>query len=371
VSRVLTIFNAVTRNWLRSRSGLFFSFLFPVIFLLLFGSIFGGSGQSAYTLAVQNNDSGASGTTPMSLAFVQALNQTKGLNVVNLPASTDIASYIRQTSGTLNADPRVLVIPSGFQANLSRGLTVTLTYVSSPGDQGAQVVLGIVASVSDGFSFQLMKAQPLIKSDLQSSSVRTLHPVDYYLPGLVGAFMMTNGVIGLTSIATEFRRRGLTKRLSATPLTKLEWIVGNVLSQALLAILLTAVMIVLGIGLFQSAVTIDLYTIAIVVVGAILFSGIGMVLAGFVKDPEAAVGLGNAIAFPMMFLSGTFWPIEIMPNLLQQIARVLPLTYLSDGLRDSMVLSNSAGALTDTAIVAALAAVFILVGAFATSWKEK
>jgi len=58
-----------------------------------------------------------------------------------------------------------------------------------------------------------------------------------------------------------------------------------------------------------------------------------MMIAGLVKDPEAASGIGNAIALPMMFLSGSFWPVEIMPKYLQTIAKFLPLTYFSDGSR--------------------------------------
>lgn len=240
--RIIVVFKAVTRNWLRSRSGLFFSFLFPVVFLLLFGSI---------------------------------------------PAS-----------------------------------------------------------------------------------VRSLTPVDYYMPGLIAAFVMINGIIGLTNIATEFKRTGLTKRLSATPLTKLEWILGNVLSQTVLAVVLAAVMIVLGISIYHTVVTIDLYTALILLTGAILFSGIGMTLAGLVKDPEAAVGLGNAVAFPMMFLSGTFWPVAIMPGFLQALARVLPLTYFSEGLRDSMVVGNVYAALLNLGVTAAFAVAFIAIGAKVTRWRE-
>ncbi|MDA4128275.1 MAG: ABC transporter permease [Thaumarchaeota archaeon] len=371
MSRTLAIFTAVTRNWLRSRSGLFFSFLFPVIFLLLFGSIFSGNGSSTYNLSVQNNDLGPGGHSALSKQFIQALNSTKVLNLKNVSSTADIASYTRNASSFVNGNPRVLVIPEGFQANISKGLPVALAYFSSPADQAAPVVAGVISSAANAFNFIIAGAHPLISFSYQSTSVKVLRQVDYYIPGITGAFMMTNGVIGLTNIATEFKRRGITKRLSATPLTKLDWILGNVLSQAVLAIALTAVMIALGVGLFQSAVTIDAYTVVIVILGALLFSGMGMLLAGLVKDPEAASGLGNAIAFPMMFLSGTFWPIEIMPKFLQQVAQVLPLTYFADGLRDSMILNNTSAATTNIMIVGALAIVFVGLGALVTRWKEK
>ncbi len=373
MSRTVAIFKAITRNWLRSRSGLFFSFLFPVIFLLIFGSIFGNVNTSGYTLSVQNNDACPTTSPCLSQNFITSLNSTK-IVVVNSPVlqpSVNVTAFIQSHSSFFGGSPRVLLIPDGFAVNISKGLPVKLTYISSPADQLGPAVSGVISNVANTFNFQIAGARQLIGLSYLSSSVRPLKNVDFYVPGLTAAFMMTNGVIGLTSIASEFRRSGVTKRLSATPLRKSEWIIGNVLSQSVLALLLALVMIALAKGLYQSNVTINVYTVAALMIGALLFSGIGMTLAGLVKDPEAASGLGNAIAFPMMFLSGTYWPVDIMPSFLQSFARVLPLTYFSDGLRDSMILGNYSAALTNMSVVAALAIGFILLGAKVTVWKEK
>ena len=347
------------------------------------------------------------------------MNTTDAIKIVTIPHSVDVTAYIRNSSDFFGGSPVVLIIPHGFQNNLlnqstrarlnvtyttttfflnnfganisavqrqgiQAGLSAlnsaivnlpqfntSLTFVSSPGDQGAQVVEGIISSVANSFNYKLIGSTPLISFSDVPYSYRAVRPVDYYVPGLIAAFMMTNGVIGVTNIASEFKRRGLIKRLSATPLSRFEWIVGNVLSQAVLALLLTAVMILLGEALYHVTVVISIYTVGIVVLGAILFSGIGMLLAGLVKDPEAAAGVGNAIAFPMMFLSGTYWPISIMPQFLQSFSRVLPLTYFAEGLRDAMILENNGAALANMGVLALLAIAFIAVGARATSWKEK
>lgn len=417
--RQIAIFKAVTKNWLRSRSGLFFSFIFPVILLLLFGAIFGGGGGTHYSLQIQNKDITQSGVpTKLSQAFIDALNNTKALNIRLIPPKVDTLSYVKNQTGFFGEDPRVLIIPSGFQSDLLNGsikerlfvvyetisfslknlsnippeqkqsmeqglnaLNKTINIISSgnatiiylyvPGDQGAGIVRGIIGSVANSFNYGLIGAKPFINFSDETYSLRNLRPVDYYIPGYIGAFMMTNGVIGLTNVASEFKRRGLIKRLSITPLSKLDWIIGNILSQTLLAITLTIIMILLGIVLFNVSIEFDPITLLSIFVGAVLFSGIGMLLAGLVKDPEAASGLGNAVAFPMMFLSGTFWPIDIMPQFLQLIARLLPLTYFSDALRDSMLLGNSYAALINTTILGILAILFILLGTLATRWKER
>lgn len=181
---------------------------------------------------------------------------------------------------------------------------------------------------------------------------------------------MTNGVIGLTNVGSELKRNGVLRRLSATPLTKLEWLVGNVLSQTVLALLLVAVMLILGVALYNVSVSIDAYFVVMLFLGTLLFSGVGMSLAGLIKDPGAVSGLCNIIAFPMMLLSGTFWPISSMPSYLQTVARALPLTYFADGLRNSMVSTGFSVAFTDLVVVAVFAFVLVLLGARLTKWKE-
>lgn len=343
--------------------------MFPVIFLLLFGTIFGGSGSGSYTLTVQNQDVSAGVPSTMSQNLIRALNSTGVVTIATIPATANVSSYIKNQTGFFGTDPRVLVIPRGFAANVTAGRTANLTYISSPSDQLAPQVGGVVASVAAAFNFQLAGTSPLIGVDPVSSSFRVLTQVDYYVPGLIAAFMMTNGVIGLTNVATEFKRTGLTKRLSSTPLTKMEWLLGNVLSQAVLALLLAAVMIVLAVAIYHSQVSINVYDLGTLFLGAVLFSGIGMALSGIVSDPEAAAGLGNAVAFPMMFLSGTFYPIDIMPPFLQWTAKILPLTYFSNGLRDSMITGDFTSAAANAAITGVLALAFIVIGAWATRWK--
>jgi len=370
--RVTVVFRAITRNWVRSRRGLFFSFLFPVAFLLVFGSLFSGTGNGSLSLTVQNLDVSGGSPTGLSQGFIAALNQTQVLSVNVISPSVSIASYIKNETGFFGSDPRVLVIPPGFSADVTSRppVPVNLTFISEPDDQAAPDVEGVISSVATGFDFRIANTSQLIKLSSQPTSTRPLKTIDYYVPGLIAAFMMTNGVIGLTNIATEFKRTGLTKRLSATPLTKMEWITGNVLSQGLLALMLAALMIVLAKALFASDVTINLITVVTLVAGAITFAGIGMTLSGLVTDPESAVGLGNAVAFPMMFLSGTFFPLAFGPGYLQTIAKVLPLTYFSDALRDSMVVGNASASVVNLGATAAFGVAFILVGAKVTTWKQ-
>jgi ABC-2 type transport system permease protein len=419
--RTLIIFKAVTKNWLRSRSGVFFSIMFPILLLLVFGAAFGGGGTTASTLFVQNFDTTIDETpTELSNAFVEALNYTETFDIKNVPANiSDVKSYARDVLGPVGGNIRILEISEDFQDDLLNGTlkvrvgisygtlqmmyeyfepylnetekmavqlgmihmaqynaslpdrTTSLTLILDASDQSSGIIKGIIMSVATAFNYGLIDAKNVINFAEEPIAERQFRTIDFYLPGVIAAFIMTNGIIGVTTNTTEFKRRGIIKRLSITPLSKIEWILGNILSQTLLNLMLTAVMIVVGWLVFNVQAIPDIFSVVLIFLGSVLFSGIGMMLSGLIKDVEAASAIGNAIAFPMMFLSGAYWPIEFMPDYMQAIAKVLPLTYFADGLRYAMIYNYIEGTLTNMAIVSALAAAFIIVGALVTRWKEK
>jgi ABC-2 type transport system permease protein len=100
------------------------------------------------------------------------------------------------------------------------------------------------------------------------------------------------------------------------------------------------------------------------------FVGIGMILARFVKESQSAAAASNAIMFPMMFLSGSFFPIDMMPGFLQTIARTLPLYYVNEGLRASMIVLDNKTALRSSAIIGVFAVAVFILGIMATRWEE-
>lgn len=418
MKRVLAIFSALTKDWVRSKEGVFFSFLFPLLLLFIFGTVFGGAEAARFAIFVQNLDVDESGNaTPLSQALIEALNATQALEVKTIDIHHEPLAYARNVSG-FGARVRVLIIPDGFQnraingsiaARLSIMYNTTLEFLKyvpeqvegtrammkellleieeakellgkpianltiflDPTDQSSRMVAGIVRSVVEAFNKRLVGAEDVLIVEEEALIQRGLRAVDYYLPGYIAAFIMTNGVIGVTSVMTEYKRRGLVKRLATTPLTKLEWVLGAVASQTALAFMLTAVMLLVGWLVFKITAIPDVYAIMLIITGAILFSGMGMLLAGVVKEAEAATALGNSIAFPMMFLSGSFWPLELMPSYLQLVAKFLPLTYFAEGLRSVLIYDDLQAALNNFVIVLVLALGFILIGAKVTEWRER
>ncbi len=414
---VVPVFFALTKTWLRSKTGVFFSFLFPVMLLLIFGTIFGGTQSAQLTLHIQNLDLDSEKPTELSRTLIDILESIGSFDIKRLDPTINVSTYIKENPTFTSY--RVLIIPQGFeQRTLDKSMAVRIdvtidtlshleeTYgryigedelsgmkegrdflstwkgrVATPeqaeillltdeGDTSAPVVKGIVDSVVKAFNNKLIGGEDIINISSQSIREKKMEAADYYLPGYIAAFIMTNGIMGLATTLSEHRRNGTIKRLASTPLTKTSWIIANVLQQALLAFALTAVMIAVGWVIFDVRVLPGFFAILLIFLGAVAFCSVGIVLGNVIKDIEATSGVGNAIGFPMMFLSGAFWPLEMMPGYLQTIAKFLPLYYFHDGLRSIMVYQSPTLPTVSFLVLGIFSAVFILLAIKVTKWKE-
>jgi ABC-2 type transport system permease protein len=148
---------------------------------------------------------------------------------------------------------------------------------------------------------------------------------------------MQLGVFAAVPLVAD-RQKGILKRLSATPLRRWQLVGANAVMRLLIALVQTLIIVGVGIAVFgvETSGSI-LLTASFVALGAVSFLALGYVLASFTRTEEAANGVTQVVQFPMMFLSGVFFPIEAMPSFLQSIARLIPLTYLADALRQVMV----------------------------------
>jgi ABC-2 type transport system permease protein len=137
-----------------------------------------------------------------------------------------------------------------------------------------------------------------------------------------------------------------------------------------LSFLSTFVILIFGIFVWGLSVHINIFFFIIIIANSFLFSGLGMIIGRFVKEEETADMAGGAITFPMMFLAGTFFPLEQMPAFLQTIAQGLPLYYVNEALRNTMIYGNLDKTIYFTSFVIVFALIFFLVGVFLTKWKE-
>jgi ABC-2 type transport system permease protein len=334
--------------------------------ILLFGAIFSGMGEGKYTLYVQDLDN-----TDMSQSFVDILDSTGVMNIKNVSTSDSITDYIKE-----NNIKNLIVIPQGYKNAITSSyvdptIQVNLTYYFDPTEQQTnQVLRSVISSVLQGINMQISQGRTIIGISEQSTVTENFGFIDFFIPGMIGFTIMQQSIYGSIERNTKFRKDGILRKLLTTPITRSEWILAKMLFMLFLAFISTSVAIGVGILAFGIKVNINLLTIIIIIATSFLFSGIGMIIGRFVKEEETADTAAGAISFPMMFLAGTFFPLEQMPQFLQTIAHILPLYYVNEGLRNSMIYMNQTESLINGAVVIIFAAVFFISGVFLTKWKE-
>lgn len=366
--RVLAIVAGALRMWFRSKSTLFWTLAFPILLMLLFGAIFSVSQNPTFDLYVQNQDMVNNEPTQFSKTFSDILNETGILNLHSVDSTKNATQFIEE-----KGIQRMLIIPSGFHNScLVQNASVVLKMVPPEVDTASASVRGIIDQVVEIFNTEVTQPPPKVVSIQDESIVsETFSFIDHFVPGLIGMMLMTTGIFGAIGWNTRNRELGILKKLATTPLSKLEWIVGVVLYELVMGAISMVVILTIGVLAFNLKVLPNIYSILLIISGAIAFPGMGMVVTRFVKESDSADAAANFITFPMMFLSGSFFPLEFMPDFLQTIAKVLPLTYLNNGLRDSMVYGNVSSALFNTAVMLGVGVFFIIIGALITNWREE
>jgi ABC-2 type transport system permease protein len=145
-------------------------------------------------------------------------------------------------------------------------------------------------------------------------------------------------------------------------------------SKILWYILLTFVsfflMTTAGTLLFGAHITYTVGIIPFLLLGPFLFVSLGMLVGTVSKSVESAAVVGNLVTFPMMFLSGTFFPVSTMSPSLQAVAHVLPLFYVIDGLNSVMLYGNYTSALTDIVVLVAISLVTFGLAVRFFKWRE-
>jgi len=372
-SRIYTIIAGHFKSWYRSKSNIFWTIAFPLLLIVLFGAIF-GSGSTKFDLYLQNQDLSANTPTPYSQQYISVLNDTGAFNLHTVAAGQTVQQaldFVKNDAQLHNRGQRLLVVPAGFASELSATKKANISLYFDQSDQASQSLKGIVFAATNSYASNLSNSTTSINIQQQNLVTRNIRYIDFFIPGVIGMTLLTTGVFGAVNTNGRYRELKIIKKLATTPLSKIEWILGMVGYQMILATISLVVILFFGYAIFGVTVTIDIYTVGLVVAAALLFPGIGMVLANFVREAESADAAANAITFPMMFLAGTFWPRETLPDIMKLIANFMPLTYVNDGLRDALIYAEPAQALTNTIIALGLAAFFIVLGSLLMNWKEE
>jgi ABC-2 type transport system permease protein len=351
----------------RESSAMFFTFAFPVILVLVFGTIFTKPEHPNVALSVQDNSRSIS-----SAMLLEGLTTDNTFKITPIPIDIDARQYAKEHALNL-----VLVIPKDFatlqQKRFSEhgsGVSVPLTYIYDPSSTSVNTKIQLLDKLVAAANQKLTGTVPFMELVPASILPERYRFIEFFVPGIIAMAIMTSCLSNALNMNAELRQKGILRKLATTPITRTDWLVSSILYQLILSVVSTAAILVVSYAVFDVRLHISVWLPVIVVVEVIAFVGIGMLLTPFAKEAESASAVANAFLFPMMFLSGTFFPVEMMPGFLQTFAKLLPLYYVNEALRASMIFVDDAAMFRNAGVTAVFAAVVFAAGALRTRWDE-
>lgn len=337
----------------RNRMGLVMLILMPIFMMAMVGFIFPSSETTMnnISIALVNEDTGFAGYD-LSQTFITTLNSINNKTGMMEIKDASNLEKIHELIQTGDVDGGI-IISSNFTSNIiqnQQGIVTIITDQSNP--QLSAIIQQVLKQLLEQMGTTL--AQQNIAQQLEidpNNALAVVKPYDiqiadteegyfnFIAPGIMAMTVMMSVMTGLPAAISHERELGTLDGMMVAPINRLSVIFGKTLAQMARGILQGVLILVLAITLFGVTVHGSIFLVfALLLLGVFSFVGLGVVLTSFAKDQETAVMMMTTIMFPMMFLSGVFFPIEQMPWFMQGISKFLPLTYVADSLRKVMVL---------------------------------
>ena len=316
---------SLTRRLFRDKTAMFFTFIFPLIFLLIFGSLFRG-GSANFNIAIFNHSD-----THLAKGFEEELRKL-GPVTIKQAASIEEAKDM-MGRGELES---IVEIPETFGQSdeMGRPMGNVIVYFEEGNPQAGQAFTGIVQGLIGEFNKHLIHEFTPLGIEQRAAQTAGLEQFDYTLPGLIGFSILSLGIFSMTEGFAADKKNGALRRLRVAPIRTWQLITATALNRVFVGLLVTGVMFLAALTVFNFEMRGNYLVFAVYsVLSTICLFGFGIAIAGWAKDGNQAAPLANLISFPMMFLSGVFFPRFIMPEWLQSITAFIPLTPIVDGLR--------------------------------------
>ena len=328
--RTVAVFTKLsTRRFFRDRLAIFFVVLFPLIFLFVFGAISNnGNGNVSFNVALLNESNSA-----QAVQFEKSLEQSK-IFKVDKEASTMALARDKLTKSQIDG---IIVLPKNFgdaqPGSQVPGGTAQVLYSQSSSGTG-QTLVSVLQDFFKQANAKYVTAQQPFTVEPKQLNEKRLKSFDYTFAGLLGFSIIGLGIFGPVNVFPELKKQGILRRLHTTPLRVWQYFMATMLGQAVVGIISIAIQFAVAIALFHLKVAGNyLEIIPFVVFSIFMILGIGLAIGGWAKNERQAAPLSNIVVFPMLFLSGTFFPRFQMPEWLQNVSDYLPLTPVIDGLR--------------------------------------
>ncbi|HEY48776.1 MAG TPA: ABC transporter permease [Dehalococcoidia bacterium] len=335
------------KQTIRDRMALIFIFLFPIMLILVLGWVFAEPGVSTFDTGIVDLGS------PQSAATI-----AEGLDGVIMDEDTkvfDISEKGMDEALQLLADgdlDLIIVVPEDMESSLQLGQPVALGVYYDPSQTvNQQTLIPILNQVIDDIDRGMQGSVKLIGLEEHSLHSHQLRFIDYLIPGILGMMVMFLGVFSAIAIIQQ-KQSGIIRRLGCTPLRRSTMVSSEGFSRIVIVLIQVALVVLVGWLAFDVQMVGNWGILCgLVLLGTLAFTSIGYLIAAFVKTEEGAIPITQVIVFPMIFLSGTFIEVTSIPSFIEPVVKIMPLTYLNDALRQTMVDGTPLYAMTTDVLI--------------------
>lgn len=305
---------------LKNPGSLFFSLVFPLVFVWIFGS-FGSNGVTKFRVAISEK----SDTANVLYGVLQSLPLIKIEKYSNATAQKNDLE-----KGRLAA---VLTIDSYYDSLKKQHYTIEVTSTNASAPETMQLIpiLENIASKVDP------NPNPSIKIEKNIYTVREYKQIDFVLPGQIGFSILFSTLFGIAFTFYNLREQLVLKRFYASPVNKLNILLGIGFSRLFFQLINVIVLIVvgkffLGFTLSYGIITfLEMLFLSLLLL--LVLMGVALIFSSIVKTDSTIPLLINLFALPQMLLSGTFFSIAVFPEWMQTLCKLLPLTHFNTAMR--------------------------------------
>ncbi len=307
-------------------TAIFFSLMFPIIFILIFGA-FGSGGGPSFRIAI------APGSDTTNEFFLTLKGYSDIIRIAKYPDTATMNKELNR--GRITAVVSIRETKDSLKRSLYSIGTRTTSASANTFGGFKQILDFIKLSFDAGKSAD--KTEYVKIEEVQYSTVQQYRQIDFILPGQLGFSILFSTLFGIAFTFFNLREQLVLKRFYASPIKRIHILLGIGTSRLFFQLMNVIVLILFGhfflnFTLRHGAITaIEMIFVSIVML--FLLMGVGLIFSSIVKADTSIPLWINLFGFPQMMLSGTFFPIEVFPKWLQQICNILPLTQFNNAIR--------------------------------------
>ncbi|NHJ86988.1 MAG: ABC transporter permease [Asgard group archaeon] len=360
--RITNHLGVISLRYFRSPSTIFWSVVYPIILVLIFGALFSQTTSSHFELSISDLDNSA-----QSRDFIDRLENHTALSVEVI----DELVISEETWLKENNKDILLVIPADWGMSLSLNESRNITVFHDPASPQSREIIEIIEDVTSELNIEMLEIEIKFGIIVDNYEMEGLSFIDSFVPGLIMISVSTIALFTGLNYDLEEKQSGILYKLAITPGYRYEWILSKQIWQICIALIASTLAILFALIFDFNAANLRPMMILFIIYGTMTFSGIGMILNRIISNPDGVMFASILVIIPQILLNGTLIQLDILPTFLSYIARVSPLFYLSECMRFLMLENISQQFWIFFSVSTVIAFVLFILGVLVTRWRKE